>query len=865
MNKLYYLLWFTALSPFLGFSQTGHETIQGFLNSNYSKWNLTQQDVSDWIIESEGNSKSTKIYNYYIVQRYQGIEIFHAVSNVWMKNNQVVNVTNRFIDNVNQKVNTISPSITVLEGLFKAKAALDIPNEESNTIINNPESHIYFISNGALQPIKAKLVYQKIKNTLRLAWDFKIPEANHNHYWSVRIDAVNGQLLDKKDWVVRCNFDHDAFQKNDKDFCFNFNDKILKPLAVDVPSGSYRVIPYNIESPNHGIRALISGPSDIVASPFGWHDTDGNVGNEYTITRGNNVYAYEDINDLDLPGLSPDGGANLVFDFPYPGNNFPASDYTNAATTNLFYMNNVVHDIFYHYGFDEQNGNFQVNNYGLGGSDNDFVIAEAQDGSRLNNANFLTPPDGESGYMQMYLWNRKPEENLIKVNSPSSISGDYSAIDNSFVDGHVDLPIHPLNLTANLVLYDDGEVNNAEACVPAINASSLNGNIAVIRRGTCTSIEKVLNAQDAGAIAVIVVNNLDNNLYISGSDDTITIPAICVNQSTGEFLINQMATNTVEVSLSMPPSGFINADGDFDNVVIAHEYGHGISTRLTGGRFNTDCLDNDEQMGEGWSDWFGLMLQMKPGDFDTQPKGIGTFVSNQPTDGGGIRRYPYSTDMTINPFTFADTNTAILPHGIGSVWATMLWDLSWAYINKYGFNSNIYTGNGGNNKVLQVIVDALKLQPCNPSFVEARDAIIAADQAITGGQDYCMIWEVFARRGLGYYASSGDGFSSVDQAEDFTVPDPGPNCTLGIDYFHDNELIKVYPNPSNGKITISISHFSGNIDIEVVDINGRIISSIKKIEFNLSEDIDLGGIQSGVYILRIKSDVINTSKKIILN
>lgn len=863
-TKLHCALWMTAISSLFGFSQTNHETIQTFLNTNYSEWNLTKQDVSDWIIESEAESKSTKIHNYYIVQRYQGIEIFNTVSNVWMKNNQVMNFSNRFIENVNQKVNTISPSITVLEGLFKAKVLLNISNKDSNTIIGNSENQKYFISNGELQPIKAKLVYQKIKDVLHLAWDYKIPETNHNHYWSIRIDAVSGQLLDKKDWVLSCNFDHNEFSKNNKNFYFNLNDNILQPLVAEAQTETYRVIPFKFESPNHGPRELMSSPSDAVASPFGWHDTDGYIGNEYTITRGNNVYAYEDVSDRDFPGLSPDGGPNLIFDFPYPGNNVPASDYINAATTNLFYMNNVIHDVFYHYGFDEQNGNFQDNNYGLGGVGNDFVVAEAQDGGGLNNANFLTLPEGENGRMQMYLWDIKRADNLIKVNSPSTIAGDYLAIDNSFLPGHVDLPLSPLNLTANLVLYDDGETNTSEACVPAQNASSLEGNIAVIRRGNCLADEKVKNAQEAGAVAVIIVNNQEGNFYLRGSDDTIIIPAISVTQSIGEVLINQMSTQAVEVRLSRNPSEFFNADGDFDNLIIAHEYGHGISTRLTGGGFNSECLNNDEQMGEGWSDWFGLMLQMKYGDFGAQSKGVGTFVLNEPTTGLGIRKYPYSTDMTINPFTFEDTNTAIVPHGIGSVWATMLWDLSWAYVNKYGFDSDIYSGNGGNNKVLQVVVDALKLQPCNPSFVEARDAIIAADQAITGGQNYCMIWEVFARRGLGYYASSGDGSSSVDQVEDFTVPGRGPNCTLDIDYFRDNELMKIYPNPSNGKITISINQFSGKLDIEIVDVNGRIISCMKKVEFNLIKDIDLSEIQSGVYILKIHSETINVSRKIIL-
>jgi extracellular elastinolytic metalloproteinase len=60
---------------------------------------------------------------------------------------------------------------------------------------------------------------------------------------------------------------------------------------------------------------------------------------------------------------------------------------------------------YFRYGFDEVSGNFQQYNFGRGGAENDGVIANAQDGSGFNNANFMTPPDGQNGQMRMYLWN----------------------------------------------------------------------------------------------------------------------------------------------------------------------------------------------------------------------------------------------------------------------------------------------------------------------------------------------------------------------------------------------------------------------------------------------------------------------------
>jgi len=103
------------------------------------------------------------------------------------------------------------------------------------------------------------------------------------------------------------------------------------------------------------------------------------------------------------------------------------------------------------------------------------------------------------------------------------------------------------------------------------------------------------------------------------------------------------------VNVSVPGIGMsFDIDGEFDNGIIAHEYGHGISNRLTGGRTNTGCLSNAEQMGEGWSDFYALILTMTNSDFATQSRGIGTFAIGESVAGPGIRPAPYSTDMIVN-------------------------------------------------------------------------------------------------------------------------------------------------------------------------------------------------------------------------
>ena len=891
MKKITLLILF--LLPIVLFSQSNKETIQRYFNTNIAKNALSNEDVKDWVIQSEGNSKSTNISSCYVIQRYQGIEIYRAISNFSIKEGQVINVQKRFVTNLSRKVNTTKPSLSAINALTKAYALLGITPLAPFTVLETIEQHKFKISNGLNieEPVSANLVYHVTnENNLILAWDFTIDTPTHDHIWSVRIDAVNGKMLEKKDFNVSCSFDEKSayIPKNNSSTNNSWINEVntsykqlFSKAPMLVPGGSYKVIPFNYESPNHSDRQLISNPSNATASPYGWHDTNGVAGAEYTIARGNNVWAKADFTGENLNnGVCPDGGTSLLFDFPYGGTNVTASSYIDAASTNLFYMNNVMHDIWYQYGFDEQNGNFQQNNYGKGGKASDYVFADAQDGSKAdpqksNNANFSAPVDGSKGRMQMFLWNYGPKIKPIIINSPASIAGSYTARQNSFSPGHVDLPIAPAFIESDLVLYLDGTGDSNLGCVTPSNAAAMNGKIVILRRGTCTFVVKAKAAQDAGAKALIVANNVAGDISMSGADATITIPVISVSQEIGDLIINQMQTQAVNVKLQLQNSPFVNSDGDFDNGIISHEYGHGISIRLSGGANNSSCLDNTDQMGEGWSDWFALMLQLKPGDVGTVKRGIGTFVSVQPTDGVGIRDYPYSTDRAINPMTYANTNnykyldddkveqTEI--HGTGSVWATVLWDLTWAYINKYGYDDNKYSGTGGNNKLMRIVLDGIKLQPCSPTFVSARDAIIAADQAITGGKDYCMIWEVFAARGLGVKASAGDGNIGNDQVEDFTTPAAGPNCVLAVNDFESDNVMKVFPNPSDGQINIQINQYVGKVNIQVIDANGRLVFNAKNEEFNGQKRIDLTHLNPGFYILKVNGEGLNYVEKIILN
>ncbi|KAJ8330263.1 hypothetical protein O5D80_001826 [Batrachochytrium dendrobatidis] len=207
-----------------------------------------------------------------------------------------------------------------------------------------------------------------------------------------------------------------------------------------------------------------------------------------------------------------------------------------------------------------------------------------------------------------------------------------------------------------------------------------------------------------------------------------------------------------------------NRSPGLDNQVPLHEYGHGISTRLTGGPAAVGCLlkGQADGMGEGWSDIFAMIVTAKKTHKATTPISFAAYSENSPS---GFRSHPYTTDMKVNPLTYADIKEREEVHDMGEVWASILWEVYWNLVTKNGFSTNLYDAKGkaGNIITMQNMIGGLMLQPCKPTFLSARDAFIASDVARYKGANKCEIWKGFAKRGLGAKAASGK--------EDFTVPD----------------------------------------------------------------------------------------------
>jgi len=148
----------------------------------------------------------------------------------------------------------------------------------------------------------------------------------------------------------------------------------------------------------------------------------------------------------------------------------------------------------------------------------------------------------------------------LTVNTPAIISGEYQVISAAF--GPSLTPI-----SGNLVLADDGSLSSTEACNTFTNSAEISGNIAVVERGSCTFVSKVKNAQDAGATAVVVVNNIVGPpITMAGDDLSITIPSVMISKEEGQLIIQELG-NGVNVTIESTSSPIL---GNFVTPGIQH-------------------------------------------------------------------------------------------------------------------------------------------------------------------------------------------------------------------------------------------------------------------------------------------------------
>jgi len=851
-----------AVFLMFSFGNVGAQDFKSIIQNHLSAKNtFLKADLKNFEIINQDFSKSMNSDVVKIQQSYNGIPVYNAVGTALIKDQKINFFNDSFAKNYSKAMQA-SEAANNKSVFDNVAQALGLKNKADYQIIGIHDADL------DAPFVKSRLIYfQTENNDLRLCHEYIFEEKGTSNYWDVLADAKTGEILSKVNLTLSCTFNHDAYHHDytahlPEGFSSDFSDSLKPATALAPLNASYRVFALPIESPGHGDRTLEVNPWFADASPEGWHTIPGGTyTGTFTTTRGNNVMAYEDKANTNAPGAYAEGGVNRVFDFPFIVNNTPAN--LNASTTNLFYVNNKIHDIFYRLGFTETARNFQAWNFGKGGGQNDYVQAESQDGGGTDNANFSTPIDGSRPRMQMYLWNPSVLERVF-YNAPAEAVG---RVVQNYISTTFGPALTPTGITADVKLAPV-----LDACT-ALPAGSLTGMIGLIERGSCDFVVKVKNAQNAGALAAIIYSlpTSTPTSGMAGVDATITIPAVLVENSEGVYMKNLLATKTVNITLKYDPATQKIRDGSFDNGIVIHEYGHGISNRNTGSGYS--CLSSSnskEQMGEGWSDFFALMLTNRPGDNASVPRGIGTYAITEDITGLGIRPAQYSPDFGINNYAYGDTNGMeytntsgqLVPnvHSIGFVWASMLWDLHWKYVEKYGYSSDVMANTtNGSTRVLQLVTDALKLQECSPTFVSGRNAILAAEQATTGGQDKCMIWDVFARRGLGANASAGSKTNINDQVESFDVP---AECVLATSDVNAGKALSIYPNPAKNEFFLkSGKNILGKVNVEIFDATGKLVSSQK---ISGADAVNTQSLVNGVYVVKVTGLGVNYSSKLMI-
>ena len=536
------------------------------------------------------------------------------------------------------------PTLSAAQAVAHGAASLGITVNPNELTVKEQDSdgHVVILNAGPFaNDIKVELQYFPMKaGEVTLAWSMILYQDEPAYYTFV--DAESGDLLWRKNLV------NDQTQTATYVVYSSDSPAPLTPLPLsELLTATVPTI--------QGAAVPRTSFTLITQHPL-FNDPWLNDGDNTTI--GNNVDAGLDLVAPDgiEPATRPIGAPLRVFDFAYnpapgsppPGDAPTVANFRFGEVVNMFYWTNKFHDILYGLGFTEGARNFQLNNYGRGGVGNDRVLAQGQDFSNTNNANFLTPPDGTSGRMQMFIFTGP---------TPDRSSG-------------------------------------------------------------------------------------------------------------------------------------------LDQEILIHELTHGVSNRLHGNAAGLNFAQGGG-MGEGWGDFFGRAILSDASEDINGIYGAGGWSTQLIVAGYqnnyyyGIRRFPYALKTTLglngkphNPLTFADVDqskinltdgafprgpigsaTAAEVHNVGEVWCMVLLEVRARLIALHGFAV-------GNQRAMQLAIDGMKLEPADPTMLQARDAILAASAASGGGPlEEKAIWEGFASRGMGFGATvSAANSNPITVGESFDTP-----------------------------------------------------------------------------------------------
>ena len=403
---------------------------------------------------------------------------------------------------------------------------------------------------------------------------------------------------------------------------------------------------------------------------------------------------------------------------------FPASANPDIfpGTLTLFYYNNIMHDYMYDLGFTEALFNMQQDNFGRGGIGRDAVIAQVQDGSGTNNANMSPQPEGSKPRMQMYLFTEST----------------FRRADGSFdFDVVAHEQMHAINNRA-VGKGDTGCVGNGLVGESGGQGEGWGDYIADSMGDDDAIGEYVTGEFDVAIRRLPITNYRWSYGSINGNGltrrDRSYNPAAVPDPDPGAIPFETHDTGEVwsatlwdmrELLIMKDPNGvFFDGTRRLD----ADQAG-GTGAQFYIGNRRVRSVDNVHP------------IEYRPGFMTTIP----------------------NADPTLPPVPNIRPAEHIVRPGLVAA----------------EIQNNGGTRNGGLATALRngafladtLMMRGMQLSPCNPTFVDSRDAILLADRELTGGENRAIIWRSFASHGVGVLAaSSSNGGAGGTVVEDFSVP-----------------------------------------------------------------------------------------------
>ncbi|MGE0101462.1 MAG: M36 family metallopeptidase [Blastocatellales bacterium] len=399
---------------------------RGFLRENRDLFRLDDSEISGLVIAGYDRTAHNGLTHVRFQQRIDGIDIFQGEYAIHVSGTgAVISADGELFAGTAQPSGgaKIAAEEAVRIGAGKVGRDLRGTLAPVGAAAGRQQKQRFRASAGTFaEDPEIRLVYFPLAGgTLRRAWEMTLRMNDSPDAWLLLIDAETGSLLYRYNLTWYCFDDHSAPAAYGPARAFETTVATMIQGQSNSPHGPV----FTRESPRPNLPVTSNSPPvvDRVDVPFVptqflgatiYPQSDPHYdwwnGQPKTGLTSNNTDTYLDRNADNTPDSPRLTAADGNFTYPLDLSLAPTTqDNQNAAQVNLFYWVNRYHDILYHFGFTESAGNFQSNNFNLGGLGNDPIRAEAQDGSGTNNANYSGSRDGTTARIQMYLWSGSPQ------------------------------------------------------------------------------------------------------------------------------------------------------------------------------------------------------------------------------------------------------------------------------------------------------------------------------------------------------------------------------------------------------------------------------------------------------------------------